>query len=810
MKTMKKWTALLLCIAMVVGLVGCGTQNEETQPSVTAPSVTQPPVTVPPTTEPPVTEPPAENVYADARTMLDSTDAVSLDILVTTTTTVAGQVFFEQSAQVLTYTGLNTDALQVSLTEDLTFGTRDGEADDGDTSIAYSEVYADGTVYASLVDTYFFSGSLTSEDIAGRYLPVVLLDAALYESLSAESTGNGTTISFAAPTAAEGWAMPADAELLDASGSALVSTDGTLEQMNYTVTYQYGPSEVKLEVESKPRAEAERVSVPDSPDSYPVLQDVDTLRLYIRSSTMTVQADSVTTSSLESIVSQAAGVVRNQSRTMNLYKPDDELMTKIETNLYFKDFYFNEEQKMKLEETFRDGKYTSVIDDGVPTRQSGIDQSDFKLYCAEIMLAHFTDPSFWADASIADLGSTYLVEYTFSEDFGDTIQNSICNMFWEDPAYLNNLASAYVANETTGYLAVDKYTGLATAAGYYYQGQHTIDGYDYLLTAQSDQSIRAPGLSAYYSITEELLPEAEPENRATPLFYHVTGENGQEMWMLGTVHVGDERTAYLPQEIYDAFAASDALALEYDSDAFEEQMEADDKLSEAVSAAYYYSDGTTTADHLEEDLYNRALQYLKASGSYNMNAPYMKASAWSSSIESFYLRQGYGLSGDKGVEARLEKLAEEQNKPILEVESGLFQIQMNTGWSEELQQLLLEGTLETGAMEYYEGVVSLYEKWCQGDEAVMRQALSDEVDTSELTDEELAEYNAQLPLMEEYNKAMSTDRNAGMLNVAVSYLESGETVFFAVGLAHLLDGTNGLVDALRQAGYTVELVTYAQ
>ena len=47
------------------------------------------------------------------------------------------------------------------------------------------------------------------------------------------------------------------------------------------------------------------------------------------------------------------------------------------------------------------------------------------------------------------------------------------------------------------------------------------------------------------------------------------------------------------------------------------------------------------------------------------------------------------------------------------------------------------------------------------------------------------------------------------LETAISYLESEETVFFAVGLAHLLVD-EGLVDTLREAGYTVELVTYSE
>ena len=57
-------------------------------------------------------------------------------------------------------------------------------------------------------------------------------------------------------------------------------------------------------------------------------------------------------------------------------------------------------------------------------------------------------------------------------------------------------------------------------------------------------------------------------------------------------------------------------------------------------------------------------------------------------------------------------------------------------------------------------------------------------------------------IYEEYYGALQWDRNAAMAEVAVSYLESGRTVFFAVGTAHVV-GSGGLVDLLRQAGYTV-------
>ena len=274
--------------------------------------------------------------------------------------------------------------------------------------------------------------------------------------------------------------------------------------------------------------------------------------------------------------------------------------------------------------------------------------------------------------------------------------------------------------------------------------------------------------------------------------------------------VSDDRTGYLPQELVDALLGSDALALECDTEAFDELVEEDEKLQDKISDYYYYSNGKTAADYLDEETYALAVKYMKASGNYTMNSPYLKLSMWANAIENFQMRIGHFVTGDQGVEERLVKLAKEQEKKILEVESNEFQIKMLTSWSDDLQVLLLEDALEYPAEEYWEGLQELYELWCAGDEEAMRKELSDEVDTSEFTEEELAEYEASKHLVEEYNKAMSYDRNDGMLEVAIEYLESGETVFYAVGLAHLLNDVNGLVDTLREAGYTVELVSYSE
>ena len=460
--------------------------------------------------------------------------------------------------------------------------------------------------------------------------------------------------------------------------------------------------------------------------------------------------------------------------------------------------------------TYKDGKYVSITDGGLPTSQSGVKEEDVRQSCEAMIRPYAPMPEFWSEAVGTDLGGTLFVEYTYSEDYGNNNQNSICSTLFNDPTALNNLATAYETKEISGYLGIDKYTGLITASGMYYEGIHTIEGSEFILSMQIDQAVEAPSYGAYKAITDESLEDPEPEQKPQPLFYHVTGEDGQEMWLLGTIHIGDNRTAFLPREIHDAFTASDALALEFNAERFEEEAENDEKLQQQIAEAYYYSDGTTAEDHMDAELYELALKYIKASGSYSDSITYLKVSLWESFISNYLTQQAHTLHSEQGVETRLTQWAKEQEKPIRDVESGIAQLQMLTGWSDELQSLLLEDILVTDPEEYRTDVLELYELWCAGDEEALRAMLNEEPDLSELTEDELEEYNAQLPLQEEYNKAMNLDRNEGMLEVAIEYLESDDVVFYAVGLAHLLDDTNGLVEALRQAGYTVELVSYSE
>jgi len=777
---MKKYFRYLVILAvLLLCLAGCET-NPDPVPTV-EPTAVPTETTLPPETEPPL-DPYA--LYADAAAA--TKEDLGMALFIKKEVRIADTVVTSSSEQSITYLGHGTDHFLAKVNETATYG---------DYSVKYEEVFAEGMVYAA-IDSHDFAMEISAEDFASRYLPPVMLTGELYKTLTYdEATG---VFTFADATALESWLLDEEVQILQADGTATV-TNGTITEATYAVTYTIGGAEISLDVKQILSVPAvQEITKPYDAAKHTDVEQIDAVKLVDQVYGYLLEANVMDVMILESTVSHAAGMVLNYQTNLSIYDVGKNPMFQVDNSIFYMDAGNNRESSDVLE-VYRDGKYTITEDDGRPSPSTGITASMMRTYYQNMLTEYILSTAYLQTATGTDMGGILLAEFTCTDDLGNAMCADICDDLFGDSKLLDSYASAYRNETLEFYVAADKYTGLPTAMGFIYEGIHTIDGQECLLSKQIDYSIDLAGLDVYEDITDELAPETEPEEKATPLLYHVTGPDGQEMWLFGTIHVGDERTGFLPQEIYDAFAASDALAIECNTTAFEEQLEEDDALSEEISDLYYYSDGTTAKDHItDEQLYEDAVKMMKATGSYNMNTQYLKPSIWAQDITNSFLSFGKTLTGSKGVESRLEKLAEEQNKPILEVESVTFQISMTTGYSDELQEQLLAEAVYSPSRGYWDSVHELYEQWCRGDEAELIEALRD--DTSEMTEEELKLYN-------EYNNAISVDRNEGMLKAAIDYLESGDTVFFSVGLAHLL-ADNGLVNALREAGYTVELVQY--
>lgn len=780
----KRFIVWLLVLALSLSLVGCTHTPVETS-APTEPTETENLNTIN-----------GSFLYTQATAKAESLKTLVMTITTEKTTAVGNESLTENSEQTLSCSGLHTDAMTASMAETLTIGGQ---------KLEISECFAEDTGYITIEDNCF-SGEFSAEEFCARFAPAVLFDTDLYESVLAENTDKGTTITFTQPTAVESWIAPEDAELISANGTAELSLDGDLLESTYDVTYSYGPAviretvTVKLDTDTVPV-----IGIPENAEEYIPLDFPDAPRMVKTVAGYLLQSSAVTSSSAENILSQAGSVTRSESVQLDMYGSTAvKRMAEIETSITLVDYTRNgETSSFQQTEHFQNGVYTVSVNGGEPEEHSTITASVVQTYCQSLLLNSPLALEYIENAVLTDLESTYLVQFTGKEALAKLLCGTACLTLFNDDNLLNNLATDYSTDTMECYLAIDKYTGFPTATGYEYSGTHTIEGIPYILSVQQDQSFYLSSLTSYETITGEAPKDSQTYEDPTPLLYRVTGEDGQQMYLFGTIHIGDGRTSRLPQYVNDAFDSADALAVEFNTELFEELAESDEDLQASIAEYYFYLDGTQFTDHLDEELAELTVKLLKASGNYSQNTRYLKPSFIESSLQSFYTRQGYHLTSKHGMDTRLMQRASAAGKEILEVESGLSQIKMLADFPEALQQMLLESTVCADPLEYIASLDELYTMWCEGDEAALRSAIFDdptEPDESELSKEELELY-------EIYNKAISTDRNAAMVETAKGYMTSGKTVFFAVGLAHLLSPEDGLVDALRAAGYTVELVS---
>ena len=163
------------------------------------------------------------------------------------------------------------------------------------------------------------------------------------------------------------------------------------------------------------------------------------------------------------------------------------------------------------------------------------------------------------------------------------------------------------------------------------------------------------------------------------------------------------------------------------------------------------------------------------------------------------MRSGRSVSYDCGVDGLLEDRAYEQGKKVYSIEDWRDHISTTAMFDDDVNEMLLLDLLSTDPKNYEKQLQYSYELWCAGNEADL--ALSNDADaTANMTAEEKKLYAA-------YQEKLITQRDAEMVKAAKGYLESGETVFMAVGHAHVI-GENGIAAQLKAAGYTVEIVQY--
>lgn len=282
-------------------------------------------------------------------------------------------------------------------------------------------------------------------------------------------------------------------------------------------------------------------------------------------------------------------------------------------------------------------------------------------------------------------------------------------------------------------------------------------------------------------------------SRIDPLMWIVKDGEGGCLYLMGTIHVGDERMETLPLKVTKTMDACDYLAVEFDI------LETENNTAGLLETmkSLMYTDGTTIKDHIDGEIYEDAKKIMEDSGIYNSALDYYVPIMWQQFVSEAFM-QKTDLKAEYGADRALIEYANDKNIEVLDIESMELQMDMLKSLSPETQEYLLGASVLTTEDMYNKSLNAMYESWVEGDREKLETLVAADSGLTEsvMNDEAKA-------AMDEYNEKMLTIRNQNMALAAERYIDGGATVLLAVGAAHMF-GDDGIISLLESKGYTVE------
>ena len=283
--------------------------------------------------------------------------------------------------------------------------------------------------------------------------------------------------------------------------------------------------------------------------------------------------------------------------------------------------------------------------------------------------------------------------------------------------------------------------------------------------------------------------------RISPLLWKVSDENGNYIYLFGTIHVGDSRTSRAVELVSPYIGECGAVAVEIDMIAYRKDYSA----AARDLAQFVYTDGTTIKDHIPEETYDKAVKILKKAKLYNQVFDRYNTAYWGVLVDNAFIESETKLKAKNGVDMLILTMCHENGTKIYELENAADQYQVLNSSSDEFNLFMLEEKIQTQALY---GVIlnNCYAAWLEGDpDMIERYSGSDPDESVIITDPALKEE------YDRYLKALVYDRNAGMFEKAKGWYDSGEHVFVTAGAAHMV-GEHGVVAMFEKAGYNVEKI----
>jgi uncharacterized protein YbaP (TraB family) len=251
------------------------------------------------------------------------------------------------------------------------------------------------------------------------------------------------------------------------------------------------------------------------------------------------------------------------------------------------------------------------------------------------------------------------------------------------------------------------------------------------------------------------------------------------VYLVGSTHFGKTDLYPLPKEMEDAFAKSDTLVVEcnIDKDDMQEVMK-------FVLAKGMYPAGETVADHLTPEHLKDLKATCESIGMPAAAAEKMKPWLIETALDGAAAKKA-GLDPGLGIDEHFLGEAEKKDRPIEELESMQFQLNLLAGLDAKLEEQDLAEAV-SGFKEMPAELTKIVDTWRSGDAEALNKLFTAEDEKS----------GAE-------NQKLIYDRNGPMAKKVEKYLRGNKTVFICVGCAHVV-GDKGIVKILKDDKVDVE------
>jgi len=257
-----------------------------------------------------------------------------------------------------------------------------------------------------------------------------------------------------------------------------------------------------------------------------------------------------------------------------------------------------------------------------------------------------------------------------------------------------------------------------------------------------------------------------------------------DAYLLGSIHIVPDDIYPLSPKIEKVFESSDHLVVEADMNNIDQG-----KIQMLTMSKGFVLDGVSLETVLKPELYQKLKVTLDSIKLINIEQVKMMR-PWLVALtipQLIIMKMGYKI--DNGIDMHFLKSATKMKKSILELESAEFQVDLLSGFSDELQIKFLESALdETG--NFKEKYDEMVKAWKDDDLKSMTSIINKEMKDN--------------PDLKPVYDKLILDRNITMTDKIDKWLKSDkkETYFIVVGAGHIVD-KDGIAKLLEKKGYKV-------